>query len=140
MMRNWEPRAPSTQLRATPQEMEDAPSHNRRASLSWGLTFRLSAPSTQTKPQDVRKVVREMPWVAEYITGTRRPTMLGSGCNGGHDTPRSSLSRSRQDCLVSPLVAPIDAQVYQTLVRATEQAARPKQTASALCSEHHGTQ
>jgi hypothetical protein len=131
---------PSTRRRATPREIEDAPSDNPFAPLSRESASRPSAPSTQTKLQDVRKVLREMPWMADYITDTGLAAVLRSGLDGAQDTPPSSLPGFRDERPVSPAVAPIDAQVHTTPVRATEQAARTIEPAAALRSEHDGAQ
>jgi len=115
---------PSTRRRATPREIEDAPSENPFAPLSRESASRPSAPSTQTKLQDVRKVLREMPLMADYITDTGLAAVLRSGLDCAQDTPPSSLPGFRDERPPSPAVAPIDAQVHTTSVRATEQAAR----------------
>jgi len=131
---------PSTRRRATLREIENAPSDNLFAPLSRGSASRPSAPSTQTKLQDVRKVLREMSWMADYITDTGLAAVLHSGLDCAPDTPPSSLPGFRDERPVSPAVAPIDAQVHTTPVRATEQAARTIEPAAALRSEHDGAQ
>jgi len=78
--------------------------------------------------------------MADYITDTRLAAVLRSGLDGAQDTPPSSLLRFRDERPVSPAVAPIDAQVHTTPVRATEQAAHTIEPAAALCSEHDGAQ
>jgi hypothetical protein len=62
--------------------------------------------------------------MADYITDTGLAAVLRSGLDGAQDTPPSSLPGFRDERPVSPAVAPIDAQVHTTSVRATEQAAR----------------
>jgi len=78
--------------------------------------------------------------MADYITDTRLAAVLRSGLDGAQDTPPSSLPGFRDERPVFPAVAPIDAQVDTTPVRATEQAARTIQPAAALRSEHDGAQ
>jgi len=78
--------------------------------------------------------------MADYITDTGLAAVLRSGLNGAKDTPPSSLCGFRDERPVSSGVAPIDAQVHTTLVRATEQAARTIEPAAALPSEHDGAQ
>jgi len=107
---------PSTRRRATPREREDARSDDPFAPLSRESASRPSAPSTKRKLQDVRKVIREMPWIADYITGTGLATVLRLGLDGAQDTPPGSLPGFRDECPVSPVVAPIDAQVHTTPV------------------------
>jgi len=131
---------PSTRRRATPREIEDAPSDNPFALLSWESASRPSAPSLQTKLQDVRKVLPEMPWMADYITDTGLAAVLRSGHDGAQDTPPSSLPGFRDERPVSPAVAPIDAQVHTTPLRATEQAACTIEPAAVLRSTHDGAQ
>jgi len=131
---------PSTRVRATPREIAVAPSYILFAPLSRESASRPSAPSTQTKLQDVRKVLREMPWMPDYITDTKLPAVLHSGLNGSQDTPPSNLLGFRDERLVSPAFPPIDAQIHTTPVRATEQAARTIEPAAALRSEHDGAQ
>jgi len=78
--------------------------------------------------------------MADYITATGLAAVLCSGLHGAQDTPPSSLPGFRNERPVSPAVAPIDAQVHTTPVRATEQAARTIEPAAALRSEHDGAQ
>jgi len=118
----------------------DAPSVNPFAPLLRESASRPSAPSTQTNLQDVRKVLREMPWMPDYITDTGLAAVLRPGLDGTHGTPPSSLPGFRDERLVFPAVAPIDAQVHTTPVRATEQAAHTMEPAAALHSEHDGAQ
>ena len=118
-------RAPglSTRRRATPGEIENAPRDTLFATLSRESASGLSAPSTQTKLQEVRKVLREMPWMADNITDTGLAAVLRLGHHGTQDTPPSSRQGFRDERLVSPLVPPIDVQVHTTSVKATKQAA-----------------
>ena len=92
------------------------------------------------KLQDVRKVLREIPWMADYVTDTGLADVLRWGLDGAQDAPPSNLHGFRDERRVSPAVAPIDAQVHTTLVRVTEQAARTIERAAALRSEHDGAQ
>jgi len=131
---------PSTRRRATPREIEYARSDDPFAPLSLESASRPSAPSTQTKLQDFRKVLWEMPWMADYITDTGLAAVLRSGLDGAPDTPLSSLHGFRDERSVSPAVPPIDPQVHTTRVSATEQAARTIEPAAALRSEHDGAQ
>jgi len=63
--------------------------------------------------------------MADYITDTGLAAVLRSGLDGhAQVTPPSSLPGFRDERPVSPAVAPIDAQVHTTSVRATEQGAR----------------
>jgi len=78
--------------------------------------------------------------MADYITDTGLAAVLRSGLDGAQDTPPSSLPGLRDERPVSPAVAPIDAQVHTTPVRATKQAARTIEPAAALRSEHDGAQ
>jgi len=78
--------------------------------------------------------------MADYITDTGLAAVLRSGLDCAQDTPPSSLPGFRDERPVSPTVAPIDAQVNTTPVRATEQAARTIEQAAALRSEHDGAQ
>ena len=126
---------PSTQQRATLREIEDAPSNNPFVLLSRESASRPSAPSTQSKLQDVRKVPREMPLMAD-ITHTVLAAVLHSGLDGAKDTTPSSLPGFGDKRPVPLGVAPIDVQVHTTGVRATEQAARTIEPAAVLRSEH----
>jgi len=65
-----------------------------------------------------------MPWMADYITDTGLAAVLRLGLDGTQDTPPSTLPGFRDERLVAPPVAAIDAHVHTTPVRATEQAAR----------------
>jgi len=76
----------------------------------------------------------------DYITDTGRAAVLRSGLDGAQDSIPSSLPGFCDQRPVSPAVAPIDAQVHTTPVRATEQAARTIQPAAALLSDHDGAQ
>jgi len=78
--------------------------------------------------------------MAYYITDSGQAAVLRSGLHGAQNTPPSSLTRFRDERLVSPAIAPIDAQIHTTPVRATEQAARTIELAAALRSEYHGAQ
>ena len=78
--------------------------------------------------------------MADYITDTGLAAVLRSGLDGAQDTPPSRLPGFRDEGPVSPAVAPIEAQVHITQVRATEPAARTIEPAAALRSEHDGTQ
>jgi len=78
--------------------------------------------------------------MADYITDTGLAGVLRSGLDGAPDTPPSSLPGFRDKHPISPAVAPIDAQVHTTPVRATEHAARTIEPAAALRSEHDGAQ
>jgi len=78
--------------------------------------------------------------MADYITDTGLAAVVCSGLDGDKDTRSSSLPGFREECPVSPAVAPLDAQVHTTPVRATEQAARTIVPAAALRSEHDGGQ
>ena len=131
---------PSTRRRATPGEIEDATGDNQFAPLSREAASRPSAPSTQTKLQEVRKVLREIPWMAVYITDTWLAAVLHSGLDGAQDTPPSSLPGFHNKRPGSPAIAPIDVQVHTTLVRSTEQAGRTIEPAAALRSEYDGAQ
>jgi len=131
---------PSTRRRATPREIVDPPSDNLFAPFSRESASRPSAPCTQTKLQDVRKVLREMPWMADYIPDTGLAAVLRLGLDGAPDTPPSSLPGFGDERPVSPAVAPIDAQVHTTPVRPTEQAARTIEPEAALRSDHDGAQ
>jgi len=130
----------STRGRATPREIEDGPRDNLCPPLSRESAIGPSVPSTQTNLQDVRKVLLQMPWMADYITDTGLAAVLRSGLDGAQDTPPSSLPEFRDERPVSPAVAPLDAQVHTTLVRATEVAARTIEPAPALRSDHNGAQ
>jgi len=88
--------------------------------------------------QDVRKVLRDIPWMADYSTDTGLAALLLSGLNGAQDPPPSSLLRFPDERPISPAVAPIDVQVHTTPVRVTEQASRTIEPAAALHSEHDG--
>jgi len=57
--------------------------------------------------------------MADYITDTGLAAVLRSGLNGAQDTPSSSLPGFRDERSVSSAVAPIDAHVHTTPVRAT---------------------
>jgi len=131
---------PSTRWGATPREIEDAPSDNPFAPLSRESASRPSPASTQTKLQDIRKGLPEIPWMADYIRDTGVAAVLRSGLAGAQDTPPSSLPGFCDERRVSPAAAPIDAQVHKTPVRATKQAARTIEAAGALRSEHDGAQ
>jgi len=78
--------------------------------------------------------------MADYITDTRLAAVLLSGLDGGQDTPPCSLAGCLEELPLYPTVAPMDAQVNTTPVRATKQAARTIKPAAALGSEHDGTQ
>jgi len=78
--------------------------------------------------------------MADYITDTGLAAVLCSGLDGAQDTPPSSLPGFRDERLVFPSLAPIDAQVNTTPVRATEQAARTMEPAATLRSDHGGAQ
>ena len=78
--------------------------------------------------------------MGDYITDTGLAAVLHSGLDGAQDTHSSSLPGFRDERRVSTAVAPIDAQVHTTPVRATEQAARTIEPAAALRSEHDGAQ
>ena len=58
--------------------------------------------------------------MADYITETGLAALLHSGLDGGQDTPPSSLPGFCDERTFSPTVAPIEAQVHTTPVRATE--------------------
>jgi len=79
-----------------------------------------------------------MPRMADYMTDTGLAAVLLSGLDGAQDTPSPSLPGFRDERPVSPAVAPIDAQVHTTPLRATEQAARTIEPAAVLPSEHDG--
>ena len=68
-------------------------------------------PYTQTNLQDIRKVLLEMHWMADYITDPGLAAVLRSGLGGAQDTPPSSLPGFCNVRPVSSAVAPIDAQV-----------------------------
>jgi len=131
---------PSTGQRATPPAIEDSPGDNLFAPLSGESASRAFAPSTQTKLPDVRKVLREIPWMADYITDTWLAAVLRLDLNGAQDTPPSSLHRFRDKRPVSPAVVQLDAQVHTTLLRERAQGARPIAPAVVLRSEHDGAQ
>ena len=78
--------------------------------------------------------------MSDYITDTGLAAVVRSGLDGAQVPPPSSLPGFRDERPVSPAVAPIDAQVHTTPVRATEQAARTMEPAAALRSEHDGAQ
>ena len=78
--------------------------------------------------------------MADYITDTGLAALRRSGLDGAQDTPPSILPGFRDERPVPPAVAPIEAQVHATPVRATEQAARTIEPAAALRSEHDGAQ
>jgi len=78
--------------------------------------------------------------MADYITDTGLAAVLRSGLDGAQDTPPSSLAGFRDERPVSPAIAPIEAQVNTTPVRATVQAAHTIEPAAALRSEHDGAQ
>jgi len=78
--------------------------------------------------------------MADYITDTGLAAVLRSGLDGAQGTPSSSLPAFHDEAPVSPAVALIDAQVYTTPVRATEQAARTIEPAAPLRSELDGAQ
>jgi len=78
--------------------------------------------------------------MADYITDTGLAAVPRSGLDGAQDTPPSGLPGFHDERPVSPAVAPIDAQVHLTPVRATEQAARTIEPAAALRSKHDGAQ
>ena len=73
-----------------------------------------SALSTQTRLQNVRKALMEMPYLAEYMTDSGVAAALRSGIHGGWDTPPSSLPVIRDERPASPAVTPEQA------ARATE--------------------
>jgi len=75
-----------------------------------------------------------MPWRADYITDTGLAALLRWGLDGAQDTPPSSRPGFQDEFPVSPVVAPIDAQVQTTPVRATEEAASTIEPAAALRS------
>ena len=58
--------------------------------------------------------------MADYITDTGLAAVLRSELDGAQDTPPSSQPGFSHERPVSPAVAPIDAQVHTTPVRATE--------------------
>jgi len=89
--RDWDPQASQKRQRAVPQVIEDTPSDNPFALLSQQLASRSSAPSTQTKLQDIRKVIHVMPWMADHITDTGLVAVLHLGLDGAQETPLSSL-------------------------------------------------
>jgi len=70
--------------------------------------------------------------MADYITNTGVAAVLRSGLDGAEDPPPSTLPGFRHEHLVSPAVAPIDAQFDTTPVRVTEQAASTIEPAAAL--------
>jgi len=78
--------------------------------------------------------------MADYITDTGLAAVLRSGLDGAQDTPTSSLPGFCNKRPVFFAVAPIDAQVHTTPLRATEQAARTIEPAATLRSEHDGAQ
>jgi len=78
--------------------------------------------------------------MADYITDTGLAAVVRSGLDGAQDTPPSSLPGFRDECPVCHAVAPIDAHVHTTPVRATEQASRTIEPAAALLPEHDGAQ
>ena len=57
--------------------------------------------------------------MADYITDTGRAGVLRSGLDGAQDSPPSGLPGFRDERSVSSAVAPIDAHVHTTPVRAT---------------------
>jgi len=81
-----------------------------------------------------------MPWMADYSTDTGLAAVLRSGLDSAQDTPPSRLFRFCDKRPVSPVVAPIDAQVHTTPVGDTEQPSRTTEPAAALRSEHHAAQ
>jgi len=123
-----------------PTRNSGRPSNNLFAPLSQEWASRPSVPYTQTNIQEVRKVLREMPWMADYITDTGLAAVLLLGLHGAQDTPPSWIPGFGDECRVSPAVAPIDSQVQTTPVRATDQAARTIDPAAALRTEHDGVQ
>jgi len=76
--------------------------------------------------------------MTDYITDTGLTAVLHQGLDGTQDTPPSSLPGFRDERLVSPAVAPIDAQVHTTPVTLTKQVAQTIAPAGTLCSEHDG--
>ena len=131
---------PSTHWRATPRERENPLRDHPITPLSQESASRPSAPFTQTKLQDPEKVLPEMPWVADYITDARLAPVLRSGLDGAPVTPPSSLPGFREERLVSPAFAPIDARVHTTPVRATKQAAPTIEQVAKLHSDDDGAQ
>ena len=93
---------PSTRRSATLREKQDAPSDNPFAPLSPESASRPSAPSTQPKLKDVRKVLREMLCMADYITDTGQAAVLRSGVDRAQDTPPCSLLGFRDKHPVCP--------------------------------------
>jgi len=70
--------------------------------------------------------------MADYITDTGLAAVLRMGLDGAQDTPPSSLPRFHNKRLVSPAVAPIDAQAHTTRGRETAQAAGTIEPGAAL--------
>ena len=100
--------------------MMEVVSSNPVAQLSRESASGPSAPSAQSRLQNVRKALIEMPYLAESMTDRVVAAVLRSGFDGGQDTPPSSLPVIRDERLVSPAFATIDAQVHTTPVGATE--------------------
>jgi len=123
---------PSTRLRATPREIEAAGSDNLFAPLLRDSASRPSALSTQTKLQDVRKVLIAILWMGDYITYTGLVAVLRSGLYDAQDTPPSSLPEFRDESRVCPAAAPIDVQVHTTPGGVTKQAGHTIEPAAAL--------
>ena len=93
---------PSTCGKATRREIEEVVSSNPVAPLLQESASGPSGSSTQTRLQNVRKALMEMPYVAEYMTDTGEAAALRSGFDGGRDNPPSSLPVIRDDSPVSP--------------------------------------
>ena len=89
-------------------------SSNPVAPLSRESASGPSAPSTQTRLQNVRKALMEMPYLAEYMTDSGVAAALRSGLDAGRDPPPSSLPVIRDERPASLAVAPEQA------ARATE--------------------
>ena len=131
---------PSTRQRATPREVEDIPTDTPFPLLSAKSAPRPPVQSTQTKLMDVRTVLREMPWMADYITDTGLPALLRSGLDGAQDTPHASLPGFHDEHPVFLALPAIDVQVHTMPLRVTEQAPRTIDPAAGLYSEHHTSQ
>ena len=84
--------------------------------LSREWASRPAAPSTQTKLQDDRKLIQEMPWMANYISDTGLAAVLRAGLDVAQDTLPCSLPGFRDERPVSPAVTLIDPQVHTTSV------------------------
>ena len=103
--------------------MEEVVSSNPVAPLSRESASGPSAPSTQTRLQNVRKALREMTYLTDYMIDSGVAAAVHSGFDGGRDTPPSSLPVIRDERPVSHAVAAIDVQVHTTPVGVTEQVA-----------------